>query len=317
MKRRFRGGRPAPAARPSVLHPGDEDRRGPQKRASRGDDRRERPAQAHRAGGRSQSRPFLRTSFSSSPSITAPDRLRERVHRRRPRTRPASPRRSDPRPARREPPAARRCDRARRLRRAEHVGLALDPDDTARGRRASPAGPAIRGNADEKEDVGAEERRGAQRAQRSEGKARHDERTGRLPGPHPASGRDEVVRLAAAVVVGPGGRADSTEIEPEGGEREPVRQQLRRPVDDLRVHGPAVAGMRVRDDRGAGGRGRRPQEALEAPAGPGIDTVTSVASRASVTAGDLSTPDSSSCLRIRATPSYKLSVPGPSRQEPS
>ena len=158
--------------------------------------------------------------------------------------------------------AGRRLERERS--RPELVPLPLHPDDVPplKGLRLL-LRPAVQRDADEEKDVGAHDGRGARGAERPEREPREDEGPVRVPLPREADGGDEVVRLAAPVVVDALRRPDAPEVEPEGAEVEPFREELRGAVDDLRVHRPAEQRVRVGDDGGPRRVSRRAEERLE------------------------------------------------------
>ncbi len=147
---------------------------------------------------------------------------------------------------------------------AEFVLLALDPDHRVEGAGLGPAPvPAEERQTDQPEEVGTDDVRRFQRADRPEGEARDDEGPLRVGLPGEPDGRDEVVHLAPAMVVGARGGADTAEVEPQGGEREAVGQEPRGPVDHLRVHRAAVERMRVGHHGGPAHPRREPPARLE------------------------------------------------------
>ena len=141
--------------------------------------------------------------------------------------------------------------------------------------RASSSGQRSNGTPMRRRTSGSTTSGGPRRAERPEGEAGEGERSVRIPLADEPDGGDEVVRLAAPLVVGPLRGPDAPEVETERGEVEAVGEEPRGPVDDLRVHRPAEEGMRVRDDGGSrrvaaggGGAPRGSRQAREASGRP-------------------------------------------------
>ena len=163
-------------------------------------------------------------------------------------------------------PAARGGDLAGARGGAELVVSALNPRDVCvLGDDAFGLVP-VRRNSDEEQHLGRETLGGPQGAERPEREAREDEGAVRLPGSQPASGRDDVFRLARAAVVRPRGRAHAPEIGSAG-----PRARIARTGGARCDARPSCASFPRAGDAGARRAPPRPEppaSAGEPPAGP-------------------------------------------------